>query len=533
MANNIAFNTISANRLKRAAHDLSHTRKFTMNMGDLVPIMCQDVIPGDSFQLKHEALVRIMPMLAPIYHNVNVYMHYFFVPYRLIWDSWEDFITGGKDGTLKPSFPRFIVKKEIDIIGKQYLFKSGSLLDYLGFPVKQVKPDNSFEITEANAFSQMPLRAYHTIYNEYYRDQNLEDEIKVSKDNGILEFDYWESNNEWRFQAGLMRKRAWEKDYFTSALPNTQRGTPMSIPVQGDAEVYALRNNPSNPGDGQHRSLITGKALGDGSYGITSKGGLTPLTGDPIFADLSNVSTATINELRQAFQIQRWLERSARSGARYTEVLQSFFGVRPRDSRLQRPEFLGGGKMPLSISEVLQTSETSNTPLGEFAGHGITYGSTVKFRKFFEEHGIIMGIMSVLPRTAYCQGMPKLFTKFDKYDYFWQEFAHLGEQEIKNEEIYFDPNGADNKGTFGYTARYNEYRYIPDTVHGNMLDSLSYWHMARMFPSLPALNAAFIKADPTTRIFPVQNATHKLIIQTHAQLKAIRPVPKYGDPLGI
>ena len=412
--------------------------------------------------------------------------------------------------------------------GKKEALKVGSLADYLGLPVKNFNINTNFQIPESLAFSQMPFRAYHTIYNEYYRDQNLEDEVEVKKDSGIENFSWLPTTNEWKFQASVMRKRAWEKDYFTSALPNTQRGTPMSIPVQGDAAVYANTN-------GQKRYL----EIGDGFLANTNpnlgiKGtGLMPVTGNDIFADLTNVSTATINELRQAFQIQRWLERSARSGARYTEVLQSFFGVRPRDSRLQRPEFLGGGKMPLSISEVLQTSETSNTPLGEFAGHGITYGSTVKFRKFFEEHGIIMGIMSVLPRTAYCQGMPKLFTKFDKYDYFWQEFAHLGEQEIKNEEIYFDPNAADNKGTFGYTARYNEYRYIPDTVHGNMLDSLSYWHMARMFPSRPALNAAFIKADPTNRIFPVQDATHKLIIQTHAQLKAIRPVPKYGDPLGI
>ena len=298
----------------------------------------------------------------------------------------------------------------------------------------------------------------------------------------------------------------------------------MSIPVQGDPAVVAVQGSNKYPvSTGTYQASGTGNLIQSASN----------LPGLNLKADLTNVSTATINELRQAFQIQRWLERSARSGARYTEVLQSFFGVRPRDSRLQRPEFLGGGKMPLSISEVLQTSETSNTPLGEFAGHGITYGSTVKFRKFFEEHGIIMGIMSVLPRTAYCQGMPKLFTKFDKYDYFWQEFAHLGEQEIKNEEIYFDPNANDNKDTFGYTARYNEYRYIPDTLHGEMLNSLSYWHMARMFPSRPALNAAFIKADPTNRIFPVQDATHKLIIQTHAQLKAIRPVPKYGDPIGI
>ena len=523
MANNIAFNTISANRLKRAAHDLSHSRKFTMNMGDLVPVMCQDVIPGDSFQLKHEALVRIMPMLAPIYHNVNVYMHYFFVPYRLVWDEWEDFITGGKNGTANPVFPRFYATTEN---WSKNGLGAGSLADYLGFPSKQVPSGNS-SISESNAFSQLPFRAYHTIYNEYYRDQNLEDEIQIDTVSGIKPISYGNAN-QWNHQWSKLRKRAWEKDYFTSALPNTQRGTPMSIPVQGDAAVYADTN-------GQKRYLEIGDSfLANTNPNLGIKGtGLMPVTGNEIFADLTNVSTATINELRQAFQIQRWLERSARSGARYTEVLQSFFGVRPRDSRLQRPEFLGGGKMPLSISEVLQTSETSNTPLGEFAGHGISYGSTVKFRKFFEEHGLIIGIMSVLPRTAYCQGMPKLFTKFDKYDYFWQEFAHLGEQEIKNEEIYFDPYASDNKDTFGYTARYNEYRYIPDTVHGSMLDSLSYWHMARMFPSRPALNAAFIKADPTNRIFPVQDATHKLIIQTHAQLKAIRPVPKYGDPLGI
>lgn len=526
MANNIAFNTISANRLKRAAHDLSHSRKFTMNMGDLVPILCQDVIPGDSFQLKHEALVRIMPMLAPIYHNVNVYMHYFFVPYRLVWDEWEDFITGGRDGNANPVFPRFYQPTPLVWSGAKQL-GVGSLADYLGFPSKQI-PDGPISFNESKAFSQLPFRAYHTIYNEYYRDQNLEEEVPISKESGLTEI-FTSNDDAWDNQFKVLRKRAWEKDYFTSALPNTQRGTPMSIPITGNAPVKAGYESGSNT----QTALQLGSVATENLRYILPSNAANAVTGSPLYADLSNISATTINELRQAFQIQRWLERSARSGARYTEVLQSFFGVRPRDSRLQRPEFLGGGKMPLSISEVLQTSETSNTPLGEFAGHGITYGSTVKFRKFFEEHGIIMGIMSVLPRTAYCQGLPKLFTKFDKYDYFWQEFSHLGEQEIKNEEIYFDPTANDNKNTFGYTARYNEYRYIPDTVHGDMLNSLSYWHMARMFPSRPALNAEFIKADPTNRIFPVQDASHKLIIQTHAQLKAIRPVPKYGDPLGI
>ena len=202
MANNIAFNTISANRLKRAAHDLSHSRKFTMNMGDLVPILCQDVIPGDSFQLKHEALVRIMPMLAPIYHNVNVYMHYFFVPYRLIWNDWEDFITGGRDGQANPVFPRFYTNQSIDWSGSDFL-GVGSLSDYLGFPSIQI-PKTAITIPTSQAFSQLPYRAYHTIYNEYYRDQNLEDEIVVSKESHIDTISPSTYDKSWNRQAFIM-----------------------------------------------------------------------------------------------------------------------------------------------------------------------------------------------------------------------------------------------------------------------------------------------------------------------------------------
>ena len=525
MGRSTAFNSISANTMQRASHDLSHKRIFTMNMGDLVPIMVQDVIPGDSWQLKQECLMRMMPMLAPIYHNINVYIHYFFVPNRIIWNEWEDFITGGKNGTANPVFPRFHQPTPLDWSGSSKL-GVGSLADYLGFPSKQI-PGSPISIPTTHAISQLPFRAYHLIYNEYYRDQNLEDEIPISLDSGITEI-YTTTANAWDNQFKVLRKRAWEKDYFTSALPWTQRGTQMTLPISGDAPVVSVNKS---------TGVKTTQKLGD-PYATTQRylqmGATGTTTGDQLFADMSNINSATINELRQAFQIQKWMERSARSGSRYTEVLQSFFGVSPRDSRLQRPEFLGGGKMPLSISEVLQTSESSNTPLGEFAGHGITYGSTARFRKFFTEHGIIIGIMSVLPRTAYCQGLPKLFRKFDKYDYFWKEFAHLGEQEIKNSEIYYDVKpGNKTNDTFGYTARYNEYRYVPDTIHGDMLTSLSYWHLARMFESAPVLNNNFIKADPSTRIFPVQDNSHKLIVQTYAQVRAIRPVPKYGDPLGI
>ena len=249
--------------------------------------------------------------------------------------------------------------------------------------------------------------------------------------------------------------------------------------------------------------------------------------------DLSKATftAATINELRRAFQLQKWLERNARSGSRYTEVLRAHFGVKSSDARLQRPEYLGGGRQKVSISEVLQTSETSeNSPQGEMAGHGISIGNTNRFKAFFEEHGYVMGIMSVLPRTAYQQGIPKHLQKFDRFDYYWREFAHIGEQEIKYSEIMVRNTSQGNNATFGYAPRYAEYKYIPSTVHGDMKDTLRAWHLGRYFETVPALNASFVKADPSTRIFNVQGNYHHLWAHIYNNVKAIRPMPVFGEP---
>lgn len=545
MASNAAFNTIQANKPRRTAFDLSHSRKFTMNMGDLVPCMLQEVIPGDSFQLKMETLIRMMPMVAPIYHNINVWTHFFFVPYRLIWDDFEDFITGGREGTSTPSFPT-VNENGIAASDVRDYFSKGKLSDYLGIPVKQFD-DLSDGTALRFQFSQLPFRAYQLVYNEYYRDQNLIPEVSIPKSSGTSSI----VSNPQLYQ---MRRRAWEKDYFTSALPWTQRGTQMSIPLTGDA---AIEFSPVSSWGNNWKNPFTGASvnIGMSDYGMiatTPSGQSTarpqPDTGSGVSAaydpqgslvlNTQDLTTATINELRQAFQIQKWLERSARSGARYVEQILSHFGVRSSDARLDRPEFLGGGKTPIAISEVLQTSETGDTPLAEFAGHGISYGSSNRFRKFFEEHGFVIGIISVLPRTAYMQGLPRVFTKFDKYDYFWPEFAHLGEQDIPYRELYYDPRQSgyveNNESTFGYTGRYNEYRYVPDTVHGEMLDTLDYWHMAREFSSRPVLSGNFVSSDPTHRIFAVEDpGEQKLIVQTYNNLKAIRPIPRFGTPGGI
>lgn len=518
MANNNAFNSIAVDKPRKSAFDLSHSRVFTLNMGDIVPFFVQEAIPGDVFRMNTELLLRFMPMLAPIMHNVNVYTHFFAVPYRLIWDEWEDFVTGGRLGTSKPVHPYFTLN---GFSASGSGFVPGSLADYLGFPVKNVSSSANPDFT----FSQLPFRAYQLIFNEYYRDQNLSPEIDISKASGLSYFSGSPNPDPsalWPSSANVLRKRAWEKDYFTSALPFTQRGAPMSLPISGNAPLVAgLNKYPTTVGavtpSGNNHAIFTQAAQDS-----------------PLFADMSAVSSATINDLRQAFQIQKWLERSARSGSRYVEQILSFFGVRSSDARLDRPEFLGGGKVPVSISEVLQTSESGDTPLGEFAGHGITAGSSHRFRKFFEEHSFVIGLISVMPRTMYCQGLSRMWTRFDKFDYYWPQFAHLGEQAILNKELYYDSsNLSANDQVFGYTSRYNEYRYVPDSIHGDILSNLDFWTMARIFSARPVLNNSFVQSNPTDRIFPVQDGSHKLVCRVFNNFRAIRPIPRFGDPGGV
>lgn len=516
------FDKIQLTKPRKSVFDLSHERKFSMNMGDLVPILCQEVVPGDSFRLSLQQLVRMQPMLAPMMHRVNVTTHFFFVPNRLIWNEWEDFITGGDKGDKNPVFPTF--SRVAEIAPSSIGLTKGSLSDYLGYPVSQLPA-----LTTIPKFSQLPYRAYHLIWNEYYRDQNLQSPVDVYLSSGNSNLQGVDpSSTNWGSRAMAIQKRAWEKDYFTSALPYAQKGEQLSIPITGDAPVTVTGGTGN-----KLPTSVGGTATGANNYNIFANS--SGLTGQPLTADMENVSSAKINELRQAFQIQKWLEKNARGGSRYIEQILTHFGVRSSDARLQRPEYLGGGKTPVTISEVLQNSATEETsPQGNMAGHGVSVGSTHSFKRSFEEHGFVIGIMSVLPRTAYFQGMPKIFNKTDKFDYFWPEFAHLGEQEVKQSEIYYDPTGATNDETFGYQPRYTEYRFINDTVHGDFQGNLKFWHMAREFSNKPSLNASFVQSDPTNRVFAVTDQNYpKLLVNTYANLQAVRPMPKYGNPGGI
>nr|QJB20887.1 MAG: major capsid protein [Microvirus sp.] len=503
------FDAIKPNKVKRNKFSLSHERKFSMNMGDLVPIMCQEIVPGDSFRVNTETLMRLAPMLAPIMHRVNVFTHYFFVPNRLLWMEWEEFITGGRTGTANPVHP-YIGAPSFSV--PESLYDKGSLWDYLGLPT-------GIKVGDQITVNALPFRAYQLIWNEYYRDQNLMTEIDISQASGL----------EPNLAAMLtLRKRCWEKDYFTSCLPFAQRGAEALIPFSAEvnykdvSEVkFANGSTPTQVYD----------IMGDDELmvGLDTRGRIE---------NIENIEngTSTINDLRRAIKIQEWLERAARGGSRYIESILSHFGVRSSDARLQRPEYLGGGKSPVVISEVLSTvgtvEETEFAPQGTMSGHGISVGNRNGFKKSFEEHGFVIGIMSVLPRTSYQQGVPRSFLRTDKFDYYWPEFAHLGEQEVFNEEVFYNAGQpATNGQIFGYQSRYAEYKYCPSTVHGDMRDELDFWHMGRKFESAPALNSSFVTADPTHRIFAVEDEDiHKLWVQIYNEVDALRPMPFFGEP---
>jgi len=528
---NKLFQQIVGNKPKRNAFDLSHERKFSMDMGELVPILCEEVIPGDTFQLNTEVLIRFAPMLAPVMHRINVYTHFFFVPNRLIWDEWEDFITGGKDGDSTPTIP--YTNKTY---GTKAMTGIGTLADYLGV-ASATTPVSSGD----KAYITLPFRAYQTIYNEYYRDQNLEEPVEVLKGSGAEHYTPYIN--------GLvqLRTRAWEKDYFTSALPWTQRGGEVSLPISGTADVH-LKNPPYGGAVLRNQAgawLQTDDPLRVESFAgtsesnmVTTNDNLNPIVIDPngsLETDLSTVSATTIEELRKATKLQQWLERNARGGARYIEQILVHFGVRSSDARLQRPEYLGGGKSAVTISEVLQSSATGDTPapkdtpLGEMAGHGISVGNSHRFKKFFEEHGYVIGIISCLPKSAYMQGTRKHLTKTDKFDFYFPEFAQLGEQPVSSKELYNDYQSEES--TFGYQSRFAEYKYIPSTVHGEFKDTLKYWHMARDFDEEPVLNGEFVTSDPTNRIFNViDGQQEKLWVQVYHNFKAIRPIPQFNNP---
>lgn len=529
------FNYVQRPRLRRSVMDMSYQNSFTTRFGELVPVYFEDIIPTDKIRISAAPFVRMDPFTAPIMGQIDVNLYYFYVPYNIIWKQFEEFITGGQDGISMPVVP-FFDKVSNQKIGPVFL---NLLFDYFKMYrtyFKSSAPDVGLYYTGPRT-SGLLWRAYWKIIDDYFRDQNLvnsffdnSQSLYLSLDGGNIRQLSGYSDTIDGVNLMLPYFQAWKKDLFTSALPFAQRGAPVSIPI----------------GDGQEVRFAVGD---DGQLGVyTIDGGTEALAGvsklnlktDAAPGAVGRLTTATsvksfnINDLREASAIQRFLEFNAIGGARYKEQVAMHFGANVKDYRLQRPEFLCGMKTPVLTSQVLQQSSTnSDSVLGTQGGYGIASG-VMKPRTFFaEEHGCVIGLMSITPRSQYSQGVARQNLKFDKFDYFFPYFENLGEQAIYNAELYAQGNDDDLK-EFGYAPRYYEYKHRENEVHGMFKDVMSYWLPQRIFSEKPALNSDFISINPDkeqslNNIFAVQDGNqHQFQCVVHNSVRISRPMSKYS-----
>ena len=546
------FDFITIPLPKRSKQVLDHPLFTSTDFGKIVPVLLEDVLPGDTFKCKTAAEIKLFPTLAPVRQGIEVRIDYFFVPNRILWKDWKTFITGGEDGTAAP------VKPFIDLSHGNSVC---SLFDYFGLPVDLNRGGQTLQVSAQATCDALPFRAYSMIWNEYYRDQNLQDEVAVSLEGG--------EEGEDQVTNTQLLYRGLKKDYFTSALPWTQRGPQVTIPIAGEAPLditlskeggipdvletdvntlYSASNGGSfpsateaimkpDPDDGhflklgtpsqQDYELLHQHTLSNPVKGVTASG----------TADLSDATAVSINELRRLNAVQKWLERNARAGSRYVEQILSHFGVRVPDYRLDRPEYIGGGKQTIGMAEILQTSETGTSPQGTRSGVGFGNMLTSSRKYFVQEHGWIIGLMSIVPQfNMYADGIQRKWTRNTKFDYFFKEFQNLGEQSILNQEIYAYNNSPDYDllDDFGYTPRYAEYRYHPGIVTGEMRSSMSYWHMARMFNQPPALNGNFINTSQNNtwdRLFPTDESLgDRFVVTMHHFERMRRPMQKNPQP---
>ena len=537
--------------ISRSRFDRSASLKTSFNAGDVVPFFLEEVLPGDTFSVDTSKVVRMQTLLTPMMDNVYLDTYYFFVPNRLVWDHWKEFCGENTESAWIPqteyTMPQITSPADTG-------WSVGTLADYFGIPTG----------VAGLSVSALPFRAYALIMNEWFRDQNLQDPLVVPTDDSTVA-----GVNSGTFVTDVAKGgkpfiAAKYHDYFTSALPAPQKGPDVNIPVAqaGSYPVVALSDNvPSSvfPAAPIKLNTLQGQPVSVSGYDnpvfqvATSGGdsGAFAYWNDGVstsrvpfsFANLwavsdGNAAAATINQLRLAFQIQKFYERQARGGSRYTEVVRSFFGVTSPDARLQRPEYLGGNRVPINVNQIVQQSgtESSGTPQGTVVGQSLTTDKHSDFTKSFTEHGLIIGVMVARYDHTYQQGLNRLWSRKDKFDFYWPVFANIGEQAIKNKEIFAQGNDKDNE-VFGYQEAWAEYRYKPNMVTGEMrsayAQSLDIWHLADDYSTLPSLSDSWIREDKANidRVLAVTSAvSNQFFADIYVKNYCTRPMPMYSVP---